>query len=159
MIYYRTRSRMDAEDLTQDVFLRAFKNIGKLTSPPLFRSWLYRIAVNRVRDHHRRKRVKALVGMVSMDEDDFQETREMAVAPQADEHMARGDFWGRVKAMLDRLPRMEREVFTLRFLDQLTIKEIATALKKNESTVKTHLYRALAKVKTAAQAEHLWEEI
>ena len=43
MIYYRTWSRMDAEDLTQDVFLRAYKHIGRLEAPGLFRSWLYRM--------------------------------------------------------------------------------------------------------------------
>lgn len=159
MIYYRTRSKMDAEDLTQDVFLRAFKNIGQLESPQLFRSWLYQIAINRVRDHHRRQRVKNLLGMVSMDDEAFQEPEEMAVAPQAPDGLSRQDFWRRVHSMLERLSRMEREVFTLRFLDQLSIKEISTAMKKNESTVKTHLYRALAKVKTAAQAERLWEGI
>lgn len=157
MIYYRTRSKMDAEDLTQDVFLRAFKNIHALASPLVFRSWLYQIAVNRVRDHHRRRRIKSLVGMVSMDEDDFQETEAMAVAPQAADQMARKDFWTRVRSMIAKLSRMEREVFLLRFFDQLSIKEISATLKKNESTIKTHLYRALGKVKTAAEADRLWE--
>jgi RNA polymerase sigma-70 factor (ECF subfamily) len=43
---------------------------------------------------------------------------------------------------------MEQEVFLLRFLDELGIKEIAEVLHKSESTVKTHLYRALGKFKT-----------
>ncbi|MDA8141738.1 MAG: RNA polymerase sigma factor [Desulfobacteraceae bacterium] len=159
MIYYRTRSKMDAEDLTQDVFLKAFKNLNQLESPQQFRSWLYQIAINRVRDHHRRQRVKALLGMVSMDEEEFQETEEMAVAPEAADQLARKDFWRRVHVMLDRLSRMEREVFTLRFLDQLSLKEISETMKRDESTVKTHLYRALAKMKTAAQADRLWEGI
>lgn len=157
MIYYRTRSKMDAEDLTQDVFLRAYKNIHTIASPLLFRAWLYQIAVNRVRDHHRRQRIKSLVGMVSMDEDDFQETEAMAVAPQAADHMARKEFWNRVRTMIAKLSRMEREVFQLRFFDQLSIKEISATLKKNESTIKTHLYRALGKVKTAADTDRLWE--
>jgi RNA polymerase sigma-70 factor, ECF subfamily len=157
MIYYRTRSKMDAEDLTQDVFLRAYKNIKTISSPLLFRPWLYQIAVNRVRDHHRRQRIKSLVGMVSMDEDDFQETEAMAVAPQAADHLARKDFWTRVRTMVAKLSRMEREVFLLRFFDQLSIKEISATLKKNESTIKTHLYRALGKVRTEAEADRLWE--
>lgn len=157
MIFYRTRSRMDAEDLTQDVFLRAYKNIGRIESPHLFRSWLYRIAVNRVRDHHRRQRIRSMIGMTSVDEESFQETEEMAIEPQAENNMARKDFWKRVHRMLDVLSRMEREVFLLRFLDQLSIKEMAGAMKKNESTVKTHLYRALNKVKVAAEADRLWE--
>jgi len=52
--------------------------------------------------------------------------------------------------MLTSLSRMEREVFLLRFFDQLSINEMCAALGKNESTVKTHLYRALRKVKDAA---------
>lgn len=150
MIYYRTRSQMDAEDLTQDVFLQAYKNIGRLDSPKVFRSWLYRIAVNRVRDFYRRKKFKSMFGFVSTEDEDFHETEEMAVAPEADESLTRKDFWRRVEQILTRLSRMEREVFTLRFLDQLSINEISTTLKKNESTVKTHLYRALNKVKTMA---------
>ena len=159
MIYYRTRSKMDAEDLAQDVFLRAFKHIGRLTSPALFRSWLYSIAVNRVRDHHRRQRIKSMFGMVSMDEEGFQESEEMAAPPEATLQMAKGKFWDRVRDIMERLPRMEREVFYLRFFDQLSIKEITAAMHKNESTVKTHLYRALSKVKAAAEAAGLGEEL
>jgi RNA polymerase sigma-70 factor (ECF subfamily) len=157
MIYYRTRSTMDAEDLTQDVFLRAFKHIGHLASPELFRSWLYSIAVNRVRDHHRRQRIKSMFGMVSMDEEGFQETEEMAAPPEAAHQLARGKFWDRVREIMTHLPRMEREVFYLRFFDQLSIKEITAAMHKNESTIKTHLYRALNKVKAAAEADGLGE--
>ena len=160
MIYYRTRSRMDAEDLTQDVFLRAYKHIGRLEAPGLFRSWLYRIAVNRVRDHYRRQKIKSLVGWVSVDEETFQESEEMAVAPEATERLDRKDFWMRVEKMMDCLSVKEREAFMLRFLDQLSIKEMTTAMKKSESTVKTHLYRALNKIKAAvSDMDGLWEEI
>lgn len=158
MIYYRTRSRMDAEDLTQDVFLRAFKHIGRLASPEVFRSWLYSIAVNRVRDHHRRQRLKSMFGMVSIDEEGFQESDEMTVPPEAARQLSKGKFWDQVRDITTHLPRMEREVFYLRFFDQLSIKEITAAMHKNESTVKTHLYRALSKVKAAAEAADLTEE-
>jgi RNA polymerase sigma-70 factor (ECF subfamily) len=64
-----------------------------------------------------------------------------------------------VQQMLTELSRAEREVFMLRFFDELSIKEMASAMKKSESTIKTHLYRALAKVKATAEAEGLWEAI
>ena len=147
MLYYRTRSRMDAEDLTQDVFLKAYKHVGRLQSPQVFRSWLYRIAVNRVNDYFRKKRFRALFGNVSMDAETFQETEEMAVPAQAPDALERREFWRQVEKMLDALSRTEREVFLLRFFDQLSIKEMTAALGKNESTVKTHLYRALKKIK------------
>ncbi len=163
MMYYRTRSRMDAEDLTQDVFLRAYKQIGRIESPALFRSWLYRIAVNRVKDFYRRQRIKSLVGWVSMDEEGFRESEEMVVAPDAEERLDRRDFWNRVEGLLERLSKKEREAFLLRFFDQLSIQEMTTAMGKNESTVKTHLYRALNKIKTAMaetpDKDDFWESI
>jgi RNA polymerase sigma-70 factor (ECF subfamily) len=152
MVYYRTNSQMDAEDITQDVFLQAYKNIQRLKSSAVFRSWLYRIAVNRVRDFYRKKKFKSLFGFVSMDQETFQETQEMAVEPVAEHKMQRRDFWRQVEQMLTSLSRMEREVFLLRFFDQLSIKEMGEALGKNESTIKTHLYRALRKVKDAASS-------
>jgi RNA polymerase sigma-70 factor (ECF subfamily) len=160
MIYYRTRSKMDAEDLTQDVFTKAFKHIGRLKAPEVFRSWLYRIAVNRVRDYYRRKKYQSLFGWIAIDDEGFNASEEMAVGPEAEEGVSRQDFWRQVTQMLNSLPRMEREVFTLRFLDQLTILEISKILKKNESTVKTHLYRALKKVKTmAVDLALVWEDV
>ncbi len=149
MLYYRTRSKLDAEDLTQDVFLRAFKHLGRLQSKEVFRSWLYRIAVNRANDHFRKKRFRALFGNVSVDDEIFHETEELAEPPQAADRLERKEFWQQVERMLEVLSRMEREVFMLRFFDQLSLKEITEALGKNESTVKTHLYRALKKIKTA----------
>jgi len=149
MLYYRTRSQMDAEDLTQDVFLKAYKHLVRLQSPMVFRSWLYRIAVNRVNDYFRKKRFRALFGNVSVDDETFQETEQMSVPPQAPEYLERREFWQQVEKMMDILSRMEREVFLLRFLDQLSLKEITETLGKNESTIKTHLYRALNKIKIA----------
>jgi RNA polymerase sigma-70 factor (ECF subfamily) len=147
MIYYRIRARMDTEDLTQDVFVRAYRNIPRIREPHKFRSWLFTIAVNRVNDYLRKKRVRSI--FKSSDEGtevqpaatDFQDT------PEALEQVLKEDFWRHIGRIAKRLSKMEREVFMLRFLDNLNINEIAQTLKKSESTVKTHLYRALAKFK------------
>lgn len=150
MIYYRTRSRMDAEDLTQDVFLQAYKHMGKLQSPEKFRGWLFRIALNRVRDYHRKKQFRALFSIGSTDDDQQPEPADPLERPSAESRLDRHRFWQQVGTLLAPLARMEREVFLLRFFDQLSIKEMTQTLKKNESTVKTHLYRALKKVKADA---------
>jgi RNA polymerase sigma-70 factor (ECF subfamily) len=150
MIFYRTHSRMDAEDLTQDVMLKAYKHITRLKSPEVFRSWLYRIAVNRVKDYYRRQKFQSLFGFVSMDQEGFHETGEMAAAPEVDGGMSKKDFWKQIGRMLTRLSALEKEVFLLRFFDQLTIKEMSAALHKSESTIKTHLYRALRKIRAMA---------
>ena len=60
------------------------------------------------------------------------------------------EFWHEFHSMTRKMSPKEREVFMLRYVDQLGIREIAEAMEKNESTVKTHLYRALKKFKSAS---------
>lgn len=56
MVYYRTGNRMDAEDITQEIFLNAFKSLSKLKNVERFRAWIFRIGLNRVRDFYRKKK-------------------------------------------------------------------------------------------------------
>ena len=151
MVYYRTRSRMDAEDITQEVLLQAYKHIRSLKSAKVFRSWLYRIAINRVKDYYRKKKLRSLFGFVPTDAEYFNEPTEMTTAPEAEEGISRKAFWQKIEQLLTDLSRMEKEIFLLRFFDQLAINEMSAILQKNESTIKTHLYRALRKVKAAVQ--------
>ena len=158
MVFYRTRSAMDAEDLAQDIFMQAFKNLSGLKAVDRFRSWLYSIALNRVRDFNRKKRFRSLFYS-------FNEHHEVvqAYAKTNDHHEALDnlmiqDFWKQIRLLLDKLSRMEREVFLLRFIDHLSIKEISRVLGKSESTVKTHLYRALHKFKREYSILQLLEE-
>jgi RNA polymerase sigma-70 factor (ECF subfamily) len=59
------------------------------------------------------------------------------------------EFWNQFHGLTRQLSRKEREVFLLRYVNELSIKEIAETLQNDESTVKTHLYRALKKFKQA----------
>jgi RNA polymerase sigma-70 factor (ECF subfamily) len=158
MTYYRTGSSMDAEDLTQEVFTQAYKNISRLKAVDRFRSWLFQIALNRVRDFNRKRRFRSLFGT-------FGDTRETAETPAGannqpealDNLMAR-DFWKQIELFLNKLSRMEREVFSLRFLDHLSIREVSQALGKSESTVKTHLYRSIGKFRADHSMHKLLQE-
>ena len=158
MIYYRVRARMDAEDLTQDVFIRAFRNISRLREPGRFRSWLFTIAVNRVNDYLRNKRVRSIFKSSAEGNDLYPEAGISPEQPQALEQVLKEDFWRQIEQITKKLSKMEREVFMLRFLDGLSIHEIARVVKKSESTVKTHLYRALAKFKKEKALRHFLQE-
>lgn len=147
MIYYRIHRQMDAEDLTQDVFVRAFRSISRLREPQRFRSWLYTIAVNRVNDYLRKKRVRSIFKSADEGPEVQPQADDHRENPEALEQVLKEDFWRQVGRIAKKLSKMEREVFMLRFMDDLNIAEIAQILKKSESTVKTHLYRALAKFK------------
>ena len=159
MIYYRTRSRMDAEDLTQEVFMKAFDSLSRLKEAEKFRSWLFSIAVNRVRDHHRKKRFRSLFKVSAHRIDMERVETQHADEPHAMDDLLRKDFWRQIELLLDKLSRMEKEVFILRFFDHPNINEISRVLCKSESTIKTHLYRALAKFKKESAFRQWLQEV
>lgn len=158
MVFYRVRSTMDAEDLTQEIFLKAYRHLPGLRSPKKFKSWLYSIAINRVRDFIRKKRFRSLFLGKPIDDEFQMPADDHEGAVNAEERMVKQAFWQKVGNILDKMSKMEREVFMLRFFDQLGIADISAALKKSESTVKTHLYRALKKFKNDPASAALMEE-
>ena len=89
-----------------------------------------------------------------MDADDFQDTAQTDSDPL--NTTLRKEFWHQFEIAMERLSKMEKEVFALRFMDQLGIKEISETLSRSESTVKTHLYRALAKVQQNTELKNLY---
>jgi RNA polymerase sigma-70 factor (ECF subfamily) len=145
MVYFRTRSRMDAEDLTQDIFIKAFKNLSRLKEIDRFRAWLFRIAVNRINDFHRKRRIMAIFKDTEENPEDDPQRSEFKGDQDPLDHATRREFWEKVKSFSKNLSAGEREVFFLRFMDHLSIKEISQVLNRSESTIKTYLYRGLKK--------------
>jgi RNA polymerase sigma-70 factor (ECF subfamily) len=143
MVYYRTYSQMDAEDLTQEIFMQMSKSLSSLKDAGSIRPWLFRIALNRVRDLRRKKSILSFFGTTTELEAVAQATTENNNNPA--NAMMLKEFQLQFRQLADSLSRREREVFLLRFVDHLGIREIADVLNKGESTVKTHLYRALKK--------------
>jgi RNA polymerase sigma-70 factor (ECF subfamily) len=157
-VFYRVRSRVDAEDISQDIFLKAFEKISSIKDASKFHGWLFSIALNRIRDFHRKKRFRSLFKADDENIESHPPLETDSVEPQALDQVLREDFWRQIGLILNKLSSMEREVFLLRFFDQLSIHEIADVLKKNESTVKTHLYRALTKFKKEPAMRQLLKE-
>jgi RNA polymerase sigma-70 factor (ECF subfamily) len=137
---------MDAEDITQEVFVQAFRKLKSLKDTQKFRAWLYTIAVNRCNDFLRKRKYFSFLRFRAAQEENLMETNR-GRNNSYDESIAKEKFWKQVKSLMDRLSAMEREVFALRFMDHLSLMEIAAVLNKSESTVKTHLYRALDKIR------------
>ena len=159
MVYYRIRSRTDAEDITQDVFLKVFQKISGIKESAKFRGWLFSITLNRIRDFQRKKRFRSL--FKAEEENIESHIPDQAVNDPSDalDQVLKKDFWRQVSLVMNKLSKMEKEVFLLRFFDHLSLNEIAGIVKKNESTIKTHLYRALAKFKNEPAMQRLLDEV
>jgi RNA polymerase sigma-70 factor (ECF subfamily) len=147
LVYHRTSSQMDAEDLTQEIFAEMSASLSRLREPASFKPWLYRIALNRVTDFHRKKRLRSFFRTRTPIEDI--ETSGNPHSPL--DNLIEKEFWHQFHELTRKMSGKEREIFTLRYVDQLQLKHIAETLRNSESSVKTHLYRALKKFKKASR--------
>jgi RNA polymerase sigma-70 factor (ECF subfamily) len=146
MLYFRVSNPADAEDLCQEVFEKALKSMPRLREPEKVRAWLYGIALNQSRDFLRKRRLLSM--FQSSTQSDLPEGPGQTAASALETASAKR-FWRKVRQFTQSLPRLQREVFSLRYLDELTIPEIAQALGRSQSAVKTHLYRAVQRFKNS----------
>ena len=133
-----TPDRATAEDLTSNVFLAAFRHLGRLRRRPMrFQAWLYRIATNEIRMHCRRaKRIRAwrtTTGGSGID-----------TAPPASDRSAAAEEHRLLHEALLRLKPKYRTVIVLRYFEDRTIAEIAEITGRKEGTLRCHLHRGLA---------------
>ncbi|PIT92900.1 MAG: RNA polymerase subunit sigma-70 [Candidatus Harrisonbacteria bacterium CG10_big_fil_rev_8_21_14_0_10_38_8] len=141
-IYLKVSHKEQAEDLSHEVFLKAWKNLPnfKIQKFP-FSSWLYRIARNSVIDYYRTKKDNtSLESFFSVIEERFQidDTEKLT------DHAI---FFKKFKEVLSSLTKDQQEVINLRFIEDLTPAEIATIINKKEGTVRILQHRAVKKLK------------
>ena len=139
-IYHSTLDTHAAEDLTSNVFLSAFRHLGryKLRQIP-FRAWLYRVATNEVRMHWRRqKRFK----IVSFQPDNAEYVAEQSAG---DSMVATEEYRLLHKALLE-LKLKYRTIIILRYFEGKKISEICEITAIKEGTIKARLHRGLARL-------------
>jgi RNA polymerase sigma-70 factor (ECF subfamily) len=133
------RNPAEAEDVVQDVFLRVLQRQRELPGIIDIRPWLVRIALNLALDRRRRIRPGQMdesfaVGLVATD-------------LPADERLAESGRVLRVLAALERLPAKERKALLLSAMDDLSTAEIAAALSKSESSIRSLLFRGRTRLR------------
>ncbi len=135
----------EALDITQDVFVKAFRSYKKFRFNASPETWLIRITINRVRDYFRKEKLRRLLFLRPENISDNQ-INTMADSDQSPQEILKEkQLHAHVRAFQDGLKGREREVFSLRFGNEYTIKEISELTGISQSSVKTYLYRALDK--------------
>ncbi len=139
-----------AESLTQDTFLRAYNQRDRFRGECSLPTWLMRIAVNLLRDHTRTERFKfwKRAALDALQPDDVS-AHLCSPGSSAESLVIAREQVAQVWNSVARLSSRQRSVFLLRFVEELELSEIATATGMPVSTVKSHLYRALAAVRAA----------
>jgi len=137
-----------AETLTQDAFLKAFRNWASFRGESTALTWLMRIAINVQKDHWRNRRLQfwrtTRTNAVDVDEaGEFLPSGESSPEQQLLAREKVGKVWEVVKKLSGR----QRTVFLLRYVEEMDIAEIAGATGLSDGTVKAHLSRALGRVR------------
>jgi RNA polymerase sigma-70 factor (ECF subfamily) len=147
-----TASRQDAEDILQETFIKAFSRIRTFDFriSPNFASWLAAICVNTALDDLRRRGRRRGSQHISLAD---LPAEIPAGDPSPEAGAARRLAVARIRETLRVLSPGQRTVFDMRFTEHLDIREIAAALGCSESSVKTQLARALAKLRGTLEPE------
>jgi RNA polymerase sigma-70 factor (ECF subfamily) len=152
LAYRLTGREQDAEDIVQETFLKAFRQIARFESRSTFATWLYRIAVNCSHDLLRqRPRAGA---RASLDDPADQASVTLADASaDADplRQFTRRQIRERVQAALGELSTQERSAFVMRHYDGLSIDEIGHVLDLGTSAAKHSVFRAVRKLRRSLE--------
>ena len=137
--YRYVNNHHDASDLSQEVFLKAYRAIGRFRGDSAFKTWLYRIAVNtclnfRASGHRPSEELK----------DDV-----VDAGPRVDDRMEDDELSQQVREAVSRLPEKQRATLILKVYNDLTHEEVAAVLGSTVGTVKANLFHALGNLRKA----------
>lgn len=142
LIYQRIRDREIAKDISQEVFLKAFKGLPDFKGGSAFYSWIYRIAINSSIDFQRRRNRNRVLTFEELPPDADEVLRMSEAHPSPEKLLEEKELGKIIRAAVRKLPPGQRRVFNLRHRRELAIKEIAVLLNRSEGTIKTHLHHA-----------------
>ena len=147
----------DAEDFTQEAFLRAFQNLHKFRGDSTFYTWFYRILVNICLDGKRRQNRwrKLFSPFFSKQREAYHEATDVAGDIHTDREVKSRQLSRDIQRAIRALPEKQRVAFQLKALQGMRIGEIAQVMGTAEGTVKSHLFRATHSLRQALKD---WEE-
>ncbi|MCD6568491.1 MAG: sigma-70 family RNA polymerase sigma factor [Dehalococcoidia bacterium] len=145
-VYYRVGNAADSEDLTQEVFMKAWQAIGRyrITDTP-FLAWLMRISHNLIVDSYRKKKRDESY----LDDDSWI----IDSAPTPEEAAELGYDRRRLRRAILRLHGDQQQVLIMHFIEGFTYTEIASSLGKKEGAVRVIQHRALTRLRQILEKE------
>ena len=143
-LFSRLGNIQEAEDATAQAFLSAFESFGRFRENDHFASWLFTIARNKAMDQFRQR--KNLESIHDIDNIPAEEDPLSSVI-QSEQATA-------LSQIILNLPEEERELLRLRFLAEMSYREMAHFLRRNEEAVKKTMYRLLARLQSQLEVSN-----
>lgn len=133
----------DADEATQDVFLRVFEHLGAFRGDASFKTWIMRIATNRARDWQRRIKRRPVLKTID------HEVKERTAAARGEtplETVAARERREAMQAAMERLPFLQRAALVMKVTQEMKYREIARVLDTTEGSVKASIHEARKKI-------------
>jgi len=143
LAYRMSNNPQEAEDISQEAFLRAFQSLTHFNPTYKFSTWLYQITLNIIRDKFKKKELNpaSLDAPVETDDSEFY-PQPVDSTNDPEQIVVRQEDARAIQQAINSLPLKYREVLVLRHLQDLSYIEISNILKLPQGTVKIRLYRA-----------------
>jgi RNA polymerase sigma-70 factor (ECF subfamily) len=156
LAYDLTGTQQDAEDLSQEVFIKAFKYIKNFKGEATLSSWLYRITLNAYLDQKRKISTKIEATQMQLDEriQGSNPFYENSCTIDPENYAEFQQIQHHINRALNHLTNRERSVFVLRHYQGLPGREVGDILSISEGTVKSLLSRAIKKLQKALKVYH-----
>ena len=142
LVYLSLGSRLDAEDLTQEVFLRFYQSLDRIEERDSVFPWIYRIAANLCIDESRKRSIRRIISLDFLVDEGIQGEWLSDKSPTPDVQLEEAETARRVRTALGRVSAQARIVLVMRDFEDLSYQEIAQILGVSVQTVKTRLFRA-----------------
>jgi RNA polymerase sigma-70 factor, ECF subfamily len=143
LIYSIFHSMEPVDDLTQDVFLKAYRALGQFRFDAAFSTWLYRITVNHCRDEMRKRKIRRYLSLQSL-----MDTRDKEVTMKTSVHPHENETRELIDRGLQRLPDKYRIPVILKDMEGLSYEEMAEIMRCELGTVKSRLSRGRSMLRT-----------
>jgi RNA polymerase sigma-70 factor (ECF subfamily) len=140
-----------AEDLAQEAFCRVYRHAGDYTAQGSFMPWLKRIAVNLAKDALRKQRKASMVSLTEIEETLVTDKRSDPMAA-----LTSGVMREELRAAIQRLPDEQRLALVMHYFGEMTLPDIAWAMKCPVGTIKSRLFYALRRVRQTLAEQ--WED-
>ncbi len=141
----------DSQDASQEVFIKALKNLYRFRRESSLKTWLYRITVNVCSNMLRKRSLLSFFGKnSSSDELDI-----IDYSTMPDEYLENREFQNKFLKMLNQLPPKQRETFALRYFDELSYEEISEILGTSVGGLKANYFQAVQKLSKMLKNEFI----
>ncbi len=144
-IYRLLGTHEEAEDVSQEVFLKIYRGLRDFRGDSNFFTWIYRIAVNLSLNVIRKKKLRQILSLEAVG------LTIRSSAPGPDQQVEKKELRQHLEKAIQRLPNKQKIVFTLRYFQQLPHAEIARILNRDVGTIKANYHQAIKKLQKAVQ--------